>query len=242
MSLFEQQTTDDLPTSKEDWVGEGKKYATEEDFVKAFAHAQSHIQRLEGQYAGLHEELAKRQTAEELFEKFGKPALEATEVTLAQESQTAGGSQSTNPVDEDAIFKRLEDKLNQSTKEQQAAANETAANDALIKRYGDSGKALSALQEKATALGKSLTEMKSLAQADPKLFLGLFPDRGDPRGNSTTSTSSLSPDALGRSSSNPNHPTYASYEEVRRTDPKRYWSPAFQLQLHKDAVKYGDAF
>lgn len=59
-----------LPTEVAELVGEGKKYRTAEDALKALPHAQGHIKTLEEEAKQLREELAKRKTAEELLEEF----------------------------------------------------------------------------------------------------------------------------------------------------------------------------
>lgn len=59
-----------LPTEVAELVGEGKKYRTAEDALKALPHAQGHIKTLEDEAKQLREELAKRKTAEELLEEF----------------------------------------------------------------------------------------------------------------------------------------------------------------------------
>lgn len=59
-----------LPTEVAELVGEGKKYRTAEDALKALPHAQGHIKTLEEEAKQLREELAKRKAAEELLEEF----------------------------------------------------------------------------------------------------------------------------------------------------------------------------
>jgi hypothetical protein len=36
--------------------------------------------------------------------------------------------------------------------------------------------------------------------------------------------------------------TYQWYQDVRKTNPKLYKSPEFQLRMHNDAISKGDAF
>jgi hypothetical protein len=36
--------------------------------------------------------------------------------------------------------------------------------------------------------------------------------------------------------------TWSYYENIRQTDPTKYWSPKMQGQMHKDATALGEAF
>lgn len=63
-------TTPQIPTEVAELVGEGKKYKTTEEALKALPHAQAHIQKLEDEAKQIREELAKRKAVEEVLAEF----------------------------------------------------------------------------------------------------------------------------------------------------------------------------
>lgn len=75
-------TTPQIPTEVAELVGEGKKYKTTEDALKALPHAQAHIQKLEEEAKQIREELTKRKAVEEVLAEFkastGKQSDEET--------------------------------------------------------------------------------------------------------------------------------------------------------------------
>jgi len=70
----------EIPTEAQEFLGEGKKYRSPEDALKAVPHAQQHIQTLESELAEVKEELTKRKTAQELLDeiKSGTQPVENT--------------------------------------------------------------------------------------------------------------------------------------------------------------------
>ena len=92
--LFEGQQAQPEPDLSE-WIGEGKKYKTQEDALKSVPHAQKHIQNLEESYSSLQAELEalraeaqKREGMEEVLKRLEQRESQATE-PQAQESQGA---------------------------------------------------------------------------------------------------------------------------------------------------------
>tara|TARA_Y100000034_G_scaffold116465_1_gene154835 strand:+ start:367 stop:555 length:189 start_codon:yes stop_codon:yes gene_type:complete len=50
----DQQTTNtEVKIQLDDWVGEGKKFATVEQLVESYGHAQNHISTVENSYSEL---------------------------------------------------------------------------------------------------------------------------------------------------------------------------------------------
>lgn len=232
----------EVPTSIEDWVGDGKKYASVDEFVKAFSHAQNHIQNLEGQVQGLHEDLVKRQTAEELFENYVKPN-QATQDTPPEESQGVEDpddmSQPAQTISEEDLLAKVDERLEQRDQSRKATENEEKVSNVLRERYGDSAPRV--LKERADELGKSVEDLQKIAQNDPNLFMALFPPQQRNPSHSPAMRGEMTPESQPRNRQ-PDHPTYSFYENMRKNDPARYWDPKTQAKIVREAERYGDAF
>ena len=214
--------TTQTATQDNEFIGEGKKYATEADALASVPHAQAHIDKLEAEKAELLEDLNKRQTAEELLDKMRE---------AGRTSDTPSES-----VDLEALVdKRL------AVKEQadRKAANISKADKAYKEKWGEkSGEAL-ALQ--AQELGMSVSAMQEVAANSPSAFMKMV-------GLETTNTgtahkpmeSSVNTEQL--AGSGVKHGTYAYYNALRKSDPSKYHSRAVTLERHNQAQKLGAKF
>lgn len=125
--------------------------------------------------------------------------------------------------------KQIADKENKNFSEVQKKLQE---------RYGHN--AQSVLQEQAMNLGLSKDDINSLAKRSPEAFfrmMGLDQQRQDlfnapPR--SGFRSDNFLPAPVKR--------TLTYYEKLRTTNPKEYWDPKTQVQMHKDGETLGAAF
>jgi multidrug efflux pump subunit AcrB len=234
-TLFEETPRE---PSLEDFVGEGKKYATLEDAANALPHAQQFIDRLKAEkeemlkdIETLQEQARQGKTLEDversLSERLGTKATQDT----PEESQT-------KPEDIEALLEsRLGEKLPEYLKQYEssktAEQNELEVSKALTDRYGD--KAREALSKKAEELGIPMEDMRNLAKKSPKAVIDMFQS-----GQQTRATSgSVNTEALGRTS---REGTASYYTDLRRNNPKEYWSPKTQQRMFQDRKRLGDAF
>jgi len=242
MSVFEdnQSTDETLSDNLEDWIGEGKKYATQEDALRSVPHAQKHIDQLEKSYAKLKEEFDKAQSAAEQAAKLDEITellkQGATKPTPSDNSEESKGV--TPEALEELIKSRVPEYIERATTQKQQETNVQAVQSHLVERFGGEQAARKALEEKATELGISLTDMKDMAAKSPKAVLAYFPTQGQPnRGmQSSANTEAMSATSSAREG------TWAFYETLRKTDPKTYWKPATQQRLMKDRAEKGEAF
>lgn len=214
----------ETPVSHTDLVGDGKKFKDVDALAKGKIEADAHIARLEAEQAGLRAELDKRMKAEEQLE------------TLKNElKQRQGGSEqpkgNTTPAltasDIDAI---VEQKITSRERNRTATQNIEEANQTAIRHFGSPEAAANAVKAAAAKRKVSVQRLKEIAAESPSFFAEIV---GVPAQTQTqTAGSFVQPDAgipdKEHVSAQQKPGTYEYAENVRRTDPRKYWSPQFQ--------------
>lgn len=222
----------EIPEELKEFVGEGKKYKSVEDALRSIPHAQQHINNLEKEKQEMREDLEKRLNAEETLKKI----LERQE----------GSDSADTPSDEltpDVVKNLAKSAYEELTQEELQKKNITSVDSTLREKWGD--KAGEQLKAKADELGVSLEFMQQTAAHSPQAFYNLVglnnsasakpdhttaPRQGDVDSSSMASSSAVEPG------------TYKWYQQLRRNDPKQYYSSKVQLQMHRDAAEKGDSF
>lgn len=150
-----------LPTEVAELVGEGKKYRTAEDALKALPHAQGHIKTLEEEAKQLREELAKRKTAEELLEEF-------------KVSGVLGGNRQepavTPSVDVEQVVASVLAKKEAATTAQK---NISVVVNTFTEAFGDKTKGEEMYNKVAEESGLSVAALNQLAATSPEAVLRL---------------------------------------------------------------------
>ncbi len=227
------QTTQETILSQ--LVGEGKKFASEEDLAKGKLASDTHIDNLEDQLKGLQDELDKRLTAEEQVEKMLNSQSNTNSPTTPQD-----GGETTPSISKDEIAELVRNTVDNDRTEALSKANEDTADARMKEVYGD--KATEILESKAHKLGLSVAFLKDVARKSPAAFyaaIGLE-DKGSSTPRTTTGTISsdqLETNPVGGSA--PPLGTKRWYDNLRKQDPRGYWSSKVQTQLFKDRVEKG---
>jgi hypothetical protein len=200
-------------------VGETQKFKNPDELAKSYANLEEHLRRLEADNAQL---------------RTAKPQ-EVPNYQSSADQHASGGSPTVN---DDDLASRIREELKREQDESKAKANYEIVVDTLISHFGTVEKANQVIQDRAKELDVSVDFLKSAAARSPKAFfaqLGL-----DAKTNSQTpSTGTVRSDVLPGTNPNtgsqvePN--TYAWYDQLRRTNPNKYWTSAVQTQLQKDA-------
>lgn len=149
-----------LPTEVAEFVGEGKKYRTAEDALKALPHAQGHIKTLEDEAKQLREELAKRKTTEELLEELKSSGYQAP-----ADKQT-----SPTPVDVESIVASVLAKKEAATTAQK---NISIVVSTFQQAFGDKAKAEEMYNKVAGESGLSIEALNTLAATSPEAVMRL---------------------------------------------------------------------
>jgi hypothetical protein len=221
-------------------VGEDKKFKTVDDLARAKAESDRVIKARERELAELREELSKRSTADELFQK-----LQERQNTPPKPDQ---GAQEQPPVqppshlsDED-LEKRIREIQSKQTEKERIDANVAEVTNRLITEFGDEDKANEVVNKKAAELGVSASFLQEVAAKSPKAFYAQLGLTEAPRGSVGVPRSDVKTDMFQHSAS-AKPGTYAYWQEQRKTmKDTEYFSPKIQNQIMKEAFEKGDAF
>lgn len=153
---------DALPQEVAELVGEGKKYKTTADALKALPHAQSHIQKIEEENARLKDEVMKARAMEELLQEFKQQGR--TNAEAAPQVQPNQGE----PVD---INSAVEAALARKEAQLLAKANADKVIDSFKATFGEESEAkyIALAQEN----GLSIQYLNNLSQTSPNAVLKL---------------------------------------------------------------------
>ena len=151
-----------LPTEVAELVGEGKKYKTAEDALKALPHAQRHIQTIEEENARMKEELGKRKTAEELLEEFKASGVLGGQHNPQTPEQTS--------VDYEKIVASVLAKKEAQTTAQK---NISTVVNTFQEAFGDKTKAEEMYNKVAEESGLSVAALNTLAATSPEAVMRL---------------------------------------------------------------------
>jgi hypothetical protein len=211
-------------------VGEDKKYKTPEELAKAYLNADAFIENIKRENAEMRSELQTRLTVEEQLKN------------VAPRQQPLQ-DQGTNPpvvTDDKPKFsnedleQRIRETLQKDREADKITNNLNAVAAKMVEVYGDTNKAKEVMQARANELGVTVKFLESVAAQSPTAFyaqLGLDAapkstpnmSRPDVQSGNFTNTGGAKPG------------TYEFYENLRRTDPKRYFTPATQMKIMQDA-------
>ena len=240
--IFEGGAT--TPTNDEylnQFVGEGKKFKSVEDLAKAYANADNHIGELRTDL---------QQTREFISEELKKLAEQRNAAPPATPNSETGSTPITPapvapPVEqvETDLDTRIARALEERDTLKRLQTNANIVQDVLVERLGGVQEAAAAVVQKAAELGLQPNEMKELAAKSPKAFLATMGIDADvkPTSNSTPAPrSDVNPHMINTGGPKPN--TYAYFEQMRKDNPKLYWSPKTQSAMHKAAQDNPDGF
>lgn len=230
-----------------DWltelVGEGKKFADPAALARAKAESDAHIARLEREQAGVRAELEKRITMEELLTKLSAqkpaPAASGTPEDTTEGTGTDKATQQTALTPE-----QIQELVNQGIANAVSQSNQKTnfnfVKETLVTNFGPNY--AETLAAKAQELGVGPNFLDDLAKTQPKAFLRLV----GAEAKAADTTQSLGIPKLGTSmdsSKQPVTPVDPSFKDqkyflnLHKTDPKAFFSPKVQLEMHAMAAK-----
>lgn len=236
--MFDEAETPVSDAYLEQYVGEGKKFKSVEELAKAYANADKFIPELKNDLQTTREFIADKLS--ELAQRNQEPPapVQIEETRITNPDPVAPPNDSGEDLDT-RIRKALEERDEEIRYRKNAALTE----EVLIERLGSKEEAVKAVQTKAAELGVDPGYLKNTAYQSPRAFfnlMGINPDEA-PRSNSTPAPKSdVNPLALGHGQPKPN--SYAYYDQLRKSDPKTYWSPKTQAALMQDAQDNPDFF
>lgn len=201
-----------------DLVGEGKKFATVEDLAKGKAEADQFIEQLKSEMTGLREDLDKRLTSEQVLE----------EINRRQPAQNEGN---TSPqISTEDISDLVKRELTGLETSKTIEGNVSTANNRMVELYGQD-KAADAVAKKASELGVNVDFLRDVAAKSPTSFFELMGVDKGTQGVPQSTGDGLNTEGLSQSSPAIQGGTVEAYSELRKTNPKEYWSPDVQKKL-----------
>jgi hypothetical protein len=236
----DQLTADPNKNYLEELVGEGKKFKSVEDLARGkyeadlfIAHKNKEYDTLREDYVKLFEEQKTAKTLEEMIDRISQKPL-GSESTLNADSVM--NQPKYDPKEVETLF---EQKFREKTIQQTQAQNLNFVKDKLIEKFGPNYQ--THVKAQIEDLGISDAEFTTLAKANPKLVirtLGL--DRQQTEDFDAPPRSSVRSDNF--SPKGATKRDWSFYEKMRKEDPKQYTNPKTQVQMHQDAIAYGDSF
>ncbi len=216
-------STEATPTTN-DLVGEGKKFKTVDDLVRGKVEADAFIERLKAEQEGLRAELDKRVSAEQQLEQL-KNELKQRQEQPAQPKTPTGSALTASDIE--ALVERT---ITSRERGRTSSQNIEEANSQAIRHFGTQDAAAKAVQAAAAKRGLSLQKLKEIAAESPSTFaelVGVPAAPAAPTVGSFVQPSAGVPDNA-HVSAQQKPGTYEYAENVRRTDPRKYWDKNFQ--------------
>lgn len=217
------------------YVGEGKKYATVDELAKAYAHSDRFIDQLKSETTGLRTELNSRLALEELVTKLQNGA---TNTATSNQNYTNDSDErphtSETVLSREDIAKLVRDSITEEQTRSQAEANRQMVQAEMKKAWGPNF--VENLRNAQRSLGVDEATLDHLAKTSPQLFLnavlGTSPRNPDPN-SSVPPRSQVNTMASDMRSSNSVEREWNELNGLMKTDPQRYWSPSVQNKLMK---------
>lgn len=222
-----------------DFMGEDKKYKTDADVAKAIVHKDRHIGNLESEMQKLREELNKRVSVEEALTKLQERRESASNQGEHDSDESDQGDSSNNRgLTQEDLDKLIESKFSNLTESQKKAANLQQVLSKASETWGSEAQAR--INQKARELGMTVEDLKNQAESNPAVFYRLVGlDSKDHKVQGASVTPSTDASRFQRTENVKNN---AYYTRLLKEDPKAYFDPRTQNEMHNAALKLGEDF
>lgn len=243
MSILTKGTTN--PVNYEEEVK--RKYSKEDgsiDYDKLFqgrVEADRFIDQLKQENQGLRTDLNSRVTIEDSLSKLLERSTSNNNERRVEERLPHPNEAPTPPVpaqgvSKDDMMKMVREALETESSKAKRQSNLQVAVTELEKTFGPNY--VEHVTRKAQDLGVPVEFFDKLASESPKALLALVSERNK-EGNFSAPPVGSNVNASGGASSGKN---YKYYENIRKSDPKSYWSPHVQNEMYANAAKLGSKF
>ena len=229
-------TANETTSLLESYVGDGKKYKSPEELAKGYQNADQYINQMQTENEQLRGELDKRLNAEDMVDRIKREHEELQASMKAQENTTP-------QLDEKALSDLISQTLDQKNT-QKVAQDNIQAVDSKMKELFGTDKASEILQTKSKELNLSVEYLAEVAAKSPDGFYSLLGIGRDKTITPSITASTTNTEAVAKVNSlgSIEADTWNSFESIRRSDPKKYYSPAVQNKLFKARQEKGQAF
>lgn len=243
-SLFDTpETKENIESYHNLLVGPEAKFKTDEDLAKGKYESDNYIKTLERQLDEYRKDLIKeregntlRAELQSLKDQLKQPVHA---MNAAQQSQSTPAPADKPSFDPNEVKSLVSNTVKEIENSKRKEANFKLVQDKLTERFGNNYQPL--LEQQIKALDLTIEEANELATTRPQVFLKTFGLDNPPKQENITSpprttlnTTQFKPEVQKR--------TWSYYQKMKMEDPKRYVSPATNVQMHKDALELGDTF
>lgn len=236
--LFEGSSDhEDTEVKLEDLVGDGKKFKSVEDLAKGKLESDRFIAQLQSELKGIREELNTRITLTEFMDNFKNSNTQPNQPSGDNQDRTGGESTALKPDD---LRKLLDEELAKREQVSTARQNLNTVKQKLSEAFGPNY--ATRLEEEARKLNVSKEFLNNMAATTPSAFFRLVGvEASAPRDNGDV----FSPPPSQRTATplgNGTSKNKSYFDKIKAADPKVYWSPAVQNEMHREALRQGEAF
>ncbi len=223
-----------------------RKYSKEDgslDYDKLFqgrVEADRFIDQLKQENQGLRTDLNSRVTIEDSLSKLLERSTSNNNERRVEERLPNPNEAPIPPVpsqgvSKDDMMKMVREALETESSKAKKQSNLQVAVTELEKTFGPNY--VEHVTRKAQDLGVPVEFFDKLASESPKALLALVSERKQ-EGNFSTPPVGSNVNAGGATSGK----NYKYYENIRKSDPKSYWSPHVQNEMYANAAKLGSKF
>lgn len=212
-------------------VGEGRKYADPNQLAKAYAHADQRIAELEREKAEL------KVTADLLEAQRSEPPVNRGQDNQnRQENKPDPDPSPKGEKQEVDLSKLVKEEMEARDAQNTFTSNVDKAANRLTNHYGTPEKANEAVRKRAQELGVSTDWLLDAAGKSPAAF---FASMGLNEGQSNNTPAPNNDVNFNRGQSVRG---YKHFEEIRKTNPKAFYSPATQKEMFEARKTLGNDF
>ena len=219
-----------------DLVGEDKKYKSNEDLAKAYAHADSYIEMLtkerdefRPEYQRLLDESKTRARLEDLIAQ-----LEGQQSLTSREDNTHNSNEDTKPAyDPTQVESLISSKIQQHEQTKKETDNYNKVMDRLSERFGSNYK--NVLKEQAKSLGLDNEDVNLMARKNPNLFFKTF----DLNARQTETFESPTRSDVQFAPKTKEKRGWNYYQKLRENNPQAWLDPKIAVQMDKDLQAMG---
>lgn len=217
-------------------VGEGKKFKDLEALARGkYESDNEFVPQLLKEKRDLEAELQTRMSLEEFLTRNEAPVSTPPVTPAAGTPPVSVNAQTISPDD---IQKLINETLTKEQTKALQANNISQTQKELQKLWGS--EYLSKLQRKSSELGLDEKAVNSLAANNPKAFMAMMGAPSAPSFNPNASLPPVTNRSVNETSNGKRNAAY--YNNLKKNNPKEYFSAKVVAQRHKDALELREAF
>lgn len=236
----QQNQQDDQTT---DWLAKvveqkGEKFQDPNELAKGYTHAQEHIQNLMTQIEEMKEDLGKQDYMKEVLDRLdANKAAPAGGETASKDTNSGTDNSGNQPaVSVEQIKELVTETLTKQEADNTARQNLEETDRQLSEAFGTDAK--DRVEERRVQLGMTTERMKQLAQESPSAFMALM---GEAPSKETNQTTTSKVNTAGGFNSTSNQKNWQHYQNLRKENPKLYYSARVQNEMLEERLKQGES-